>query len=159
MRAVQPPQTTTHRLALGFHIVSIALAGLLFTGTATWANGTLKGVMDLSPAIYDVKGMGQWSMGSKSGQIRLVITRDSKRDQVFLQWVVWRDKQPHKVESTIGISELNQEDRYSITFIRREADDHGRQIVLGLEDRHTKEALRAFIRIKEMGLYQCHIKR
>jgi len=132
---------------------------LMLVSPMVWGNGALKSVLDLTPSIYDVKGMGQWSMGSKSGQIRLVITRDSKRDQVFLQWVVWRDNQPFSVESTVGISELNREDRYSVTFIRREADDSGRQIVLGLEDRHTKEAMRAFIRIKEMGLYQCHIQR
>lgn len=130
---------------------------LLLASLSVQAN--MKAAYGLSPFVYDVKGMGQWSMGSKSGQVRLVITRDKKRDEVYLQWVAWDEGEPVHVESTIAVTEINRDDRYSITFIRREVNDGVRQIVLGLEDRRTKDVLRAFIQVKEMGLYHCQIKR
>lgn len=134
-------------------------AVLLLLLASLSAQANMKAAYGLSPFVYDVKGMGQWSMGSKSGQVRLVITRDKKRDEVYLQWVAWDEGEPVHVESTIAVTEINRDDRYSITFIRREVNDGVRQIVLGLEDRRTKDVLRAFIQVKEMGLYHCQIKR
>lgn len=134
-------------------------AGLLLLLASLSTQANMKAAYGLSPHVYDVKGMGQWSMGSKSGQVRLVITRDKKRDEVYLQWVAWDEGEPVHVESTIAVTEINRDDRYSITFIRREVNDGVRQIVLGLEDRRTKDVLRAFIQVKEMGLYHCQIKR
>lgn len=138
----------------------VVLAGILLLLLGSFpAQANMKAAYGLSPLVYDVKGMGQWSMGSKSGQVRLVITRDKKRDEVYLQWVAWNEGEPVHVESTIAVTEINKDDRYSITFIRREVNDGVRQIVLGLEDRRTKDVLRAFIQVKEMGLYHCQIKR
>jgi len=140
-------------------ILIIVSVGLLLMLTSLSIHANMKAAYGLSPFVYDVKGMGQWSMGSKSGQVRLVITRDKKRDEVFLQWVAWDEGEPVHVESTISVTEINKDDRYSITFIRREVNEGVRQIVLGLEDRRTKDVLRAFIQVKEMGLYHCQIKR
>ena len=49
-------------------------------------------VHKLGASIYDVKGMGNWKKGSRGGQVRLVITRMAKQDEVFLQWVQWNEK-------------------------------------------------------------------
>ena len=94
-------------------------AVLLLLLASLSAQANMKAAYGLSPFVYDVKGMGQWSMGSKSGQVRLVITRDKKRDEVYLQWVAWDEGEPVHVESTIAVTEINRDDRYSITFIRR----------------------------------------
>lgn len=151
----------SQRMSLGFiqAIVLSLAAAVSLLSLQTLANEGMKAVYDLPAHVYDVKGMGKWSMGTKSGQVRLVITRHKKRDEVYLQWVQWQDEQPTEVKSTISISEINETDRFLITFIRREVQDGVRQIVLGLEDKRTKEALKAEIQVKEMGLYQCQIKR
>ena len=44
-------------------------------------------IYKLDPVIYDVKGMGNWKKGRQAGQVRLVITRTHRRDDVFLQWI------------------------------------------------------------------------
>lgn len=156
MNPTRLPQTRPKKPVL----IALGCASLLLWALANGpVQAEMKAAYDLAPAIYDVKGMGQWAMGSKSGQVRLVITRTKKRDEVYLQWVVWTEGEPSHVESTISVSEINNHERFNITFIRREVNEGVRQIVLGLEDRRTKEPLRAFIQVKEMGLYHCQIKR
>lgn len=144
-----------HSLA---QVCLLALLATLFS-QPSFGNEGMKSVYDLPANIYDVKGMGKWSLGSKSGQVRLVITRHKKRDEVYLQWVHWKDGQPASVESSISITEINNDERYLVTFIRREINDGQRQIVLGLEDKRTKDLMRAEIKVKEMGLYYCQLTR
>lgn len=110
-------------------------------------------VYKLSPAIYDVKGMGEWKVGSRFGQIRLVLTRSVKQDEAFLQWVQWNDKGPEKVRSTVVLKEIQQEGRFKVTFIRRESYDSKQHIILGLENLHDKSTSRAIINIENIGLY------
>lgn len=143
-----------------YRLLWLILPALWLLVLSSWsAQASLKAAYELTPSVYDVKGLGNWSMGSKAGQLRLVITRNKKRDEVYLQWVAWQDDAPFKVESTIGVTEINNDERYTITFIRREVSDGTRKIVLGLEDRRTKEQLRAFIQVKELGIYHCEVKR
>ncbi len=115
----------------------------------------LSSVYKLPAAIYDVKGMGKWKKGRDSGQIRLVITRTKRRDDVFLQWVQWNKKGPELVKSTVQITEIQQAANFKTTFIRRETGKKGRQMVLGLEDQHDKTLSRAIIQIEGVGLYHC----
>lgn len=112
-------------------------------------------VYKLSPSIYDVKGMGNWQKGSRGGQIRLVITRTQKQDEVFLQWVQWDDKGPEIVKSTMAIKEIQQQGRFKVDFIRRETVGHSRKIVLGLENLYDKTSLRAIIQVQDLGVYSC----
>jgi hypothetical protein len=112
-------------------------------------------VYKLSPSIYDVKGMGNWQKGSRGGQIRLVITRTDKQDEVFLQWVQWDDKGPEIVKSTMAIKEIQQQGRFKVDFIRRETVGHSRKIVLGLENLYDKTSLRAIIQVQDLGVYSC----
>ena len=113
----------------------------------------LSSVYKLPAAIYDVKGMGNWKKGRDSGQIRLVITRTKRRDDVFLQWVQWNKKGPELVKSTVQVIEIQQMANFKTTFIRREAGKKNRQIVLGLENQHDKTLSRAIIQIDGIGLY------
>ena len=115
-------------------------------------------VYKLDPVIYDVKGMGNWKKGRQSGQVRLVITRTSRRDDVFLQWVVWDKKGPKEIKSTVQISEIQQMANFKTTFIRREKGLKNRQIVLGLENQYDKTQSRVIIQVQDMGLYTCQFE-
>ncbi len=119
---------------------------------------TINDVYKLSPQIYDVKGMGNWKKGSRAGQVRLVITRTHKQDEVFLQWVQWNEKGPELIKSTIAIKEIQQQGRFKVDFIRRETIGHSRQIVLGLENLHDKSSSRAVIQVEDLGVYRCEIE-
>lgn len=119
----------------------------------------LKSVMQLSPAIYDVKGMGNWKKGKQAGQIRLVIARSARQDEVFLQWVYWDAKGPHSIKSTVQVKEIEKMARYKVSFIRREASDGGRKIILGLENLYDKTTSRAIIEVQDVGLYHCKLER
>ncbi len=115
-------------------------------------------VYKLDPVIYDVKGMGNWKKGRQSGQVRLVITRTSRRDDVFLQWIVWDKKGPKEIKSTVQISEIQQMANFKTTFIRREKGEKNRQIVLGLENQHDKTQSRVIIQVQNVGLYTCQFE-
>ena len=104
-------------------------------------------------SIYDVKGMGNWKKGSRGGQVRLVITRMAKQDEVFLQWVQWNEKGPEKVKATAKIKEIEERGRFQVDFIRRETEGHSRQIVLGLENLHDKSSTRIVIQVQDLGIY------
>jgi len=119
---------------------------------------TIDDVYKLSPYIYDVKGMGNWKVGSRAGQVRLVITRTNKRDEMFLQWVQWNDKGPELIRSTVAIKEIQLAGRFKVDYIRRETIDGRRQIVLGLENLHDKSTSRAIIHVQDIGLYSCRIE-
>jgi hypothetical protein len=110
---------------------------------------------NLGVSIYDVKGMGNWQKGSRGGQIRLIITRMAKQDEVFLQWVQWNDKGPELVKSTVAIKEIQEKGRYKVDFIRRETSGHTRHIVLGLENLYDKSSTRVIIEVQDLGLYTC----
>jgi len=115
---------------------------------------TMDDVYKLSPYIYDVKGMGNWQVGSRSGQIRLVITRTNKQDEMFLQWVQWNEKGPELIKSTVALKEIQKAGRFKVDYIRRETISGRRQIVLGLENLYDKSASRAIIHVQGIGLYQ-----
>jgi hypothetical protein len=114
----------------------------------------LRDVYDLSASIYDIKGVGKWQKGSDYGQLRLVVARSNKRDEVYLQWVKWSRKGPLKVVSTVMIKEIQQSANFKTTFIRREIVEEKRQIVLGLENLHDKSSSRAVIEITGVGRYR-----
>ncbi len=118
----------------------------------------LNSVYKLPVSIYDVKGVGSWRKGEQAGQIRLVITRSSKRDRVFLQWVAWDKKGPARVKSTVQVMEIEQDAKYKITFIRRESAAGNRQVVLGLQNLYDKSAAKAIIKIQDIGSYSCIIQ-
>jgi hypothetical protein len=127
-----------------------------FVGVAFAAeknSATMDDVLQLGPSIYDVKGMGSWQKGSRSGQVRLVIARMKKQDDIFLQWVQWNEKGPELVKSTVKIKEIEQQGRYQVDFIRRETFGHSRQIVLGLENLHDKSSTRVVIQVQDLGVY------
>lgn len=136
-------------------LVCFSLAGFAF---AKGDSDTIDDVYKLSPFIYDVKGMGNWQKGSRGGQIRLVITRTQKRDEVFLQWVQWNEKGPELIKSTVAIKEIQQAGKFKVDFIRRETIGHARQIVLGLENLHDKSSSRAIIQVQDLGLYSCRME-
>ncbi len=115
-------------------------------------------VYKLDPVIYDVKGMGNWKKGREAGQVRLVITRTSRRDDVFLQWITWDKKGPKNIKSTVQISEIQLEANFKTTFIRREKGKKNRQIVLGLENQYDKTSSRAIIQVQDVGLYTCQFE-
>lgn len=115
----------------------------------------LNEVYKLPPAIYDVKGMGQWKKGKSAGQLRLVIARTNKRDEVYLQWVKWDAKGPKEVVSTVMVKEIQESANYKTTFIRRETIQGNRQIVLGLENLHDKSSSRAILEVTGVGRYSC----
>lgn len=121
-------------------------------------SSTVADVYKLSPAIYDVKGMGHWQKGSRGGQIRLVITRMEKQDEVFLQWVQWNEKGPEMVKSTIAVKEIKEQGRFKVDFIRRETVGHTRKIVLGLENLYDKTSIRAVIQVEDLGVYRCEFE-
>ncbi len=121
-------------------------------------NEHLTTVYNLPAAIYDVKGIGNWRKGEMAGQIRLVIARSNKRDEVFLQWVLWNDKGPETVKTTLQINEIQQEANFKTTFIRRETVKGVRQLILGLENLYDKSAARAIIEINDVGRYSCVIQ-
>jgi hypothetical protein len=114
----------------------------------------LRDVYDLPASIYDIKGVGKWQKGSDYGQLRLVVARSNKRDEVYLQWVKWSRKGPVKVVSTVIIKEIQESANFKTTFIRREIVEEKRQIVLGLENLHDKSSSRAVIEITGLGRYR-----
>lgn len=114
----------------------------------------LKMVYKLAPAVYDVKGMGNWKKGREAGQIRLVIARTHKRDEVYLQWVKWDADGPVEVKSTVLINEIQDAANFKTTFIRRETIDGKRQIVLGLENHYDKMSSRIALEVLDVGRYQ-----
>ncbi|GAA6133658.1 hypothetical protein NBRC116188_04470 [Oceaniserpentilla sp. 4NH20-0058] len=116
---------------------------------------TIEQVFRLSPVIYDVKGMGNWKTAKHSGQIRLVITRSDKQDEMFLQWVQWNEKGPELIKSTVAIKEIQQAGRFKVMFIRRESTNGQRKIILGLENLHDKLSTRAIIHVDGIGRYRC----
>lgn len=141
------------RFFLLFIFLSLPVYGV---GTKTTEH--LKSVMALPAAIYDIKGMGQWQKGKEVGQIRLVITRSDKRDDVFLQWVVWDNHGPKKVKSTQFIKEILEEGNFKTTFIRRENNMEERRITVGLENQYDKSQGRVIIYIDNVGVYHCRFE-
>ena len=135
--------------------VTLVLAILVTSAYAEKSEGTGDDVQQLSPVIYDVKGMGNWQKGSRSGQVRLVITRLQKQDEVFLQWVQWDAKGPELVKSTVAIKEIAQQGRFKVDFIRRENKGNERKIILGLENLHDKSSSRVVIQVQDLGVYFC----
>ncbi|MFT5593190.1 MAG: hypothetical protein ACI8SR_001562 [Oceanicoccus sp.] len=135
--------------------VTLVLAILVTSAYAEKSKGTGDDVQQLSPVIYDVKGMGNWQKGSRSGQVRLVITRLQKQDEVFLQWVQWDAKGPELVKSTVAIKEIAQQGRFKVDFIRRENKGNERKIILGLENLHDKSSSRVVIQVQDLGVYSC----
>ncbi len=147
------------------HMLRLILSLILWSLICGSAHGqTIKKSMHsplvtaLPAAIYDVKGIGNWRKGEVGGQIRLVITRSKKRDEVFLQWVQWVDKEPKKVQKTVQVKEIQQEANFKTTFIRRETVGGVPQLILGLESLYDKSSSRAFIKIDGVGRYHCHIQ-
>lgn len=136
-------------------LVTLVLVILFSSAYAEKSKGTIDDVHQLSPVIYDVKGMGNWKKGSRSGQIRLVITRLQKQDEVFLQWVQWDAKGPELVKSTVAIKEIAQQGRFKVDFIRRESTGNQRKILLGLENLHDKSSSRVVIQVQDLGVYSC----
>ncbi len=114
-------------------------------------------VFKLAPEIYDVKGMGNWTSGNQSGQIRLVITRTNRRDEVYLQWVSWDDFGPKALITSVPVDEINLEAPYKTLYIRKETVRNEHSISLGLEDRHTKQIFKATIKTFGIGKYDCKI--
>jgi hypothetical protein len=117
----------------------------------------LEDINNLPASLYDVKGVGQWKKGSDAGQIRLVIARSNKRDEVYLQWVKWNQKGPEKVVSTVMVKEIQASANYKTTFIRTENVGEKRIIVLGLENLYDKTSSKAEIEVREIGRYSCTI--
>ena len=115
----------------------------------------LEQVYKLPAAIYDVKGMGKWKKGTDTGQLRLVIARTNKRDEVYLQWVKWDKQGPNKVVSTVMVKEIQEAANFKTTFIRRETIEGHRQIVLGLENLYDKSSSRAILHVTGVGRYSC----
>ena len=115
-------------------------------------------VYKLPAAIYDVKGMGNWKKGSDFGQIRLVIARSNKRDEIYLQWIKWNEKGPESVVSTVLIKEIQEAANYKTTFIRRETISDKRQIVLGLENLYDKSSGKVIIDVTGIGRYHSELK-
>lgn len=136
----------------GLIVVLLFAVSLCIQASEELSQGA-KDVSTLGASVYDVKGMGNWKKGSRGGQIRLVITRMSKQDEVFLQWVQWNEKGPELVKSTVEIQEIRNKGRYKVDFIRRETTGHARHIVLGLENLHDKSSIRAIIQVQDLGLY------
>jgi hypothetical protein len=118
----------------------------------------LASVSNLPSSIYDVKGIGNWEKGGLVGQIRLVIARANKHDEVFLQWIQWDDIGPEKIIKTVLVEEILQRANFKITFIRRETIEDERQLILGLENLYDGSSSRAFIKIEGVGRYRCHIQ-
>ncbi len=118
----------------------------------------IKDVYGLSASIYDVKNVGNWAKGKKEGQVRLVITRSKKRDDIFLQWVSWDHKGPKKVESTIEVQEIRDMANFKLTYVRREKIEGKRQIVLGLENLYDKTPSKAMIQVTGVGEYRCYVE-
>ncbi len=113
---------------------------------------------NLPAAIYDVKGIGNWRKGEAAGQIRLIITRSNKRDDIFIQWVQWNDKGPESIKKTVQVQEIRKSANFKTTFIRRETVKGVRQLVLGLENLYDRSAARAVIQIEDVGRYTCFIQ-
>lgn len=137
-----------------FLIILLAISQLTFAQRAKDSQHVTD-VYKLPAAIYDVKGMGNWKKGNKAGQVRLVIARSNKRDEVFLQWVQWDKKGPEKVASTIMVREIQDMANFKVTFIRRETINGKRQIVLGLENHYDKGQSRAILDVTDVGRYTC----
>ncbi len=117
----------------------------------------LDDIYKLPASLYDVKGVGPWKAGNDSGQLRLVIARTNKRDEVYLQWVKWNEKGPEKVVSTVMIKEIQASANYKTTFIRIKSMAGKRQVVLGLENLHDKSSSKAEIEIVGVGRYNCSL--
>jgi hypothetical protein len=117
----------------------------------------LDDIYKLPASLYDVKGVGPWKAGNDSGQLRLVIARTNKRDEVYLQWVKWNEKGPEKVVSTVMIKEIQASANYKTTFIRIKSMAGKRQVVLGLENLHDKSSSKAEIEIIGVGRYNCSL--
>jgi len=140
-----------------FLIILFSISQLTFAQRAKESEH-LTDVYKLPASIYDVKGMGNWKKGSKAGQIRLVIARSNKRDEVFLQWVQWNMKGPEKIASTLMVREIQDMANFKVIFIRRETIDGKRQIVLGLENMLDKTNLRAILDVTDVGYYTCRFE-
>lgn len=139
-------------------LLCLLLLSLPAHGVGTKTTEHLKAVMALPAVIYDIKGMGQWQKGKEVGQIRLVITRNDKRDDVFLQWVVWDQNGPKEVKSTQFIKEILEEGNFKTTFIRRENTMNERRITVGLENQYDKTQWRVIISIDDVGVYHCQFE-
>ena len=144
--------------SLLFVLISVLALSVSTHGQRLKNSAYLKDAMQLSPAIYDVKGMGNWKKGKQAGQVRLVIARSARQDEIFLQWVSWDSKGPHSIKSTVQIKEIEKMGRYKVSFIRREASNGGRKIILGLENLHDKITSRAIIEVQDVGLYHCQLE-
>ena len=145
-------------ISLVLVLISVFVVSASAQGQRLKNSEFLKDAMTLSPFIYDVKGMGNWKKGKQAGQIRLVIARSARQDEIFLQWVSWDDKGPHSIKSTVQVKEVEQRGRYKVSFIRREASNGGRKIILGLENLHDKITSRAVIEVQDVGLYHCTLE-
>ena len=138
-------------------ILLIMLAVSNLAQSASPSDGKVA-AFNLPAAIYDVKGIGNWRKGEAAGQIRLIITRSNKRDDIFIQWVQWSDKGPESIKKTVQVQEIRENANFKTTFIRREAVKGVRQLVLGLENLYDRSAARAVIQIEDVGRYSCFIQ-
>lgn len=116
-------------------------------------------VLSIGAHIYDVKGIGSWQNAHMMGQIRMVITRNSKRDDIYLQWVAWRDDTPKAIVASEAVEGINRDANYRVKAISSQIMQGKPQITLSLEDKYSKELLRGVIRIIDVGRFECQVLR
>jgi hypothetical protein len=116
-------------------------------------------VLSIGAHIYDVKGIGSWQNAHMMGQIRMVITRNSKRDDIYLQWVAWRDDTPKAIVASEAVEGINRDANYRVKAISSQIMQGKPQITLSLEDKYSKEMLRGVIRIIDVGRFECQVLR
>lgn len=116
-------------------------------------------VQSIGAHIYDVKGIGSWQRQGMSGQVRMIITRNSRRDDVYLQWVAWRDGSPKAIIASDAVSEINNDANYQVRAISSQILQGKPQITLSLEDKYSKEMLRGIIRVIDVGVFECQVLR
>lgn len=119
----------------------------------------LSEVQAVGAHIYDVKGIGSWQRQGMSGQVRMVITRSSRRDDVYLQWVAWRDGSPRAIIASDAVVAINEDANYQVRAISSQIMQGKPVITLSLEDKYSKEMLRGVIRVLDVGVYECQVLR
>lgn len=119
----------------------------------------LSEVQAVGAHIYDVKGIGSWQRQGMSGQVRMVITRSSRRDDVYLQWVAWRDGSPRAIIASDAVVAINEDANYQVRAISSQIMQGKPVITLSLEDKYSKEMLRGVIRVLDVGGYECQVLR
>lgn len=119
----------------------------------------LSEVQAVGAHIYDVKGIGSWQRQGMSGQVRMVITRSSRRDDIYLQWVAWRDGSPRAIIASDAVVAINEDANYQVRAISSQIMQGKPVITLSLEDKYSKEMLRGVIRVLDVGVYECQVLR